>query len=157
MQDYIMRIIEQFVQAIVSIMRRRKSGEYQEARKEAQGALRYFLKMNTDLLFVYDSKQVLEFLRDFSGHIETEKCVLTADLLYELALVEEAEKNLQLAVHLKKIALHLYVVGIPDQPRFQVANYFLKIRLLIEDLNNESISDDVITSLRQYKNRFAKS
>jgi len=155
MQDYIMRMIEQFVQAIVSIMRRRKSGEYQEARKEAQVALRYFLKINTDLLFVYDSEQILEFLRDFSGHLETEKCVLTADLLYELALVEEAEKSLQMAIHLKRIALHLYVVGIMDQSRFQIPDYFLKIRQLIEELKRESLSEEAIYSLKQYQKKFS--
>jgi len=101
MQDYIMRIIEQFVQAIESIMRRRKAGEYQEARKEAHSALRYFLRMNTDLLFLYDREQVLGFLMDSTDRIDIEKCVLTADVLYELALVEESERKVETALHLK--------------------------------------------------------
>lgn len=32
-KDYIMRMVEQFVQAILAIMRRRKNGEYKEARE----------------------------------------------------------------------------------------------------------------------------
>lgn len=35
-KDYIMRIVEQFVQAILAIMHRRKAGEYKEAREQVR-------------------------------------------------------------------------------------------------------------------------
>lgn len=152
MQDYIMRMIEQFVQAIASVMLRRKAGEYHAARKEAQTALRYFLKINTDLLFVYDSSQILNFLKDFSDSIEPEKCVVTADLFYELALVEEAEKNLEMAIHLKKTALHLYVEGILASPKFQTKDYLLKTKTLLENLKNTSLSEEIISKTDQILN-----
>ena len=78
-KDFIMRIVEQFVQAILAIMRRRKNGEYKEAREQVRTAARFLLRIDIDLLLLFDNDCVLDHFKDFTNRLDTEKCVLGAD------------------------------------------------------------------------------
>ena len=136
-KDYIMRIVEQFVQAILAITRRRKAGEYKEAREQIQTAARYLLRTDIDLLLLYDNEYILDHFKDFSNSLETEKCVLAADLFHELALIEEAEHQPAVALRLKMLCLRLYTTAIPKEPQFQKDQYFEKITILIKELKDQ--------------------
>lgn len=149
--DYIMRIIAQFVQAILSIMRLRQAKEYKEAREVVRTTGRYLLRMDINLLLLYDHDQILDHFRDLSNELETEKCVLSADLFYELALIEEAEQRPAAALRLKNLCLHLYTIAIPLEEQFQTAQYFEKVTGLAAELVNQSLSPKILESLRTYQ------
>ena len=150
-KDYIMRIVEQFIQAILSIMRRRKAEDYKEARELVRTTGRYLLRMDIDLLLLYDPDQILDHFKDFSDHLETEKCVLSADLFRELALIEEAEKQPATALRLKMLCLHLYTTALPKEQQFQKPQYFEKVAALIEELKDQPLSEKIQLSLRSYE------
>lgn len=150
-QDYIMRIVEQFVQAILAIMQRRKAGEYKEAREQVRTAARYLLRVDLDLLLLYDNKHILDHFKDFAGHVETEKCVLGADLFYELAMIEEAENRSDNALRLKELCLYLYAIGLQKEVQFQKPQYFEKVSAIIEELKNHKLSEETFASLDSYQ------
>ncbi len=150
-QDYILRIIEQFIQAIASIMRRRKAKDYTEARKLIGTAGRSLLRIDIDLLLLFHPDQIIDHFKDFTHRLETEKCVLAADLFYELALIEEAEKKPEAALRLKTLCLHLYTIAIPAEKQFQTPEYFEKVDQLIQELADQPLSPKVLESLRPYQ------
>ena len=150
-KDYIMRIVEQFVQAILSIMRRRKAEDYKEARELVRTTGRYLLRMDIDLLLLYDPDQILDHFKDFSNRLEMEKCVLGADLFHELALIEEAEKQPEAALRLKMLCLHLYTTALPKEQQFQKPEYFEKVASLIEELKHQPLSEKIQLSVRFYE------
>lgn len=110
-KDYIMRIVEQFVQALLAIMKKRQAGEYKEAREHIRMTARYLLRMDLDLILLYDNGQILDLFKDSYGHLDKEKCVLGADLFNELALLEEAEKQNERALRLKELCIDLRALG----------------------------------------------
>lgn len=150
-QDYILRIIEQFIQAIASIMRRRKAKDYTEARKLVRTTGRYLLRMDIDVLLLFHPDQILDHFKDFTHRLETEKCVLAADLFYELALIEEAEQRPEAALRLKTLCVHLYTIGIPAEQQFQTPQYFEKVSKLAEELADISLAPKILESLRAYQ------
>jgi hypothetical protein len=149
--DYIMRIVERFIQALVAIMCRRKAEDYKEARQLVRTTARSLLRMDIDLLLLHNPDQVLDHFTDFSNCLETEKCVLSADLFHELALIEEAEAQTAQALRLKSLCLHLYTAAILKEQQFQQPQYFEKIAALIEELKDQPLSEKVQMSLRCYK------
>ncbi len=151
-----MRVVEQFVQALVAIMQRRKAKDYKEARELVRTTGRYLLRMDTDLLLFHDPDQILDQFRDFSHHLETEKCVLGADLLHELALLEEAQQQTAAALRLKTLCLYLYTTAIPQEPQFQTPPYFEKVALLIEELKDQPLSEKIQHSVRSYEEFLAR-
>lgn len=158
-QDYIMRIVEQLVQAILAIMRRRKDGEYKEAREQVRIAMRYLLRTDLDLLMLYENERILDHFKDITSRYETEKCVLGADLLYELALIEEAEKQSASALRLKELCLHLYAIGLPKQVQFHKPEHVEKIIALVDELRVQPLSEKTITSAKiceDFVNLFTK-
>ncbi len=150
-KDYIMRIIEQFVRAILAIMRRRKSGDYKEARELVRTTGRYLLRTNIDLLLLYHPDQILDHFKDFSNRLETEKCVLGADLFHELALIEEAEQQPAAAIRLKILCLHLYTIAIPKEREFQTPQYFEKVSKLADELIDQPLSSNILECLQSYR------
>lgn len=150
-KDYIMRIVEQFVQAILAIMRRRKNGEYKEAREQVRTAARYLLRMDIDLLLLFNNEYVLDQFKDFTNRLETEKCVLGADLFQELALIEEAEHQMAIAERLKVLCLYLYTTALPKEQQFQNPEYLAKVAALIKELKDQPLSEEVQASVRSYE------
>jgi len=150
-KDYIMRIVEQFVKAILAIMRRRKDGEYKEAREQVKTAARYLLRIDIALLPLFSNEYVLDHFKDFNNQLDTEKCVLGADLFLELALIEEAEKQVATTRRLKILCLYLYTKALPKEQQFQKPEYFAKVNTLIKELKDQSLSDEVQASLHSYE------
>lgn len=155
-KDYIMRIVEQFVQALLAIMHRRKSGEYKEAREQVRTTARYLLRTDIDLLLLYDNEHIIDHFKDFAHRLETEKCVLGADLFHELALIEEAEQQTAAAVRLKTLCLYLYTISLPKEQQFQEPQYFEKVAALMEELKAQPLSEKIKLSVRAYEGFLAK-
>ena len=150
-KDYIIRMVEQIVQAILAIIRHRKSGSYKEAREAVRTAGRYLLRMDIDLLLFFTHDWILDHFKDFSKRFETEKCVLGADLFHELALIEEAEQHPDAALCLKILCLNLYTIAIPKEKQFQTPQYFEKVSQLTEELVDQSLSSNILESLSNYQ------
>ena len=112
-------MLEQFVQAILAITCRREAGECKEARSQVQTVARDLLRIDIDLLLLFDNDHVLDHFRDFANRLDTEKCVLGADLFLELAFIEEAEHRMAIAERLKILCLYLYTTALPKEPQFQ--------------------------------------
>lgn len=150
-KDYIMRIVEQFVQAILAIMRHRKNGEYKEARKQVQTAARYLLKIDIDLLLLFNNDYILDHFKDFTNRLDTEKCVSGADLFHELALIEEAEHQMAIAQRLKILCLYLYTIALPKELQFQKPENLAKVAALIKQLKDQPLSEEVQASVHSYE------
>lgn len=150
MQDYIMKIIEQLVEAILVITKLRKKGAYKEAREKIRTSARYLLKTDIDLLLFYEDELILNQFNN-ATNLDTEKCILIADLFYELALIEEAENKHAEALRLKMLCMYLYTTSLPKEKQFQKADYFEKVSYLIEELQNKPLSEKAKISLNNYK------
>ena len=146
-----MKIVEQVVQMILAIAGLRKVGETKKAREQIQIAARYFLKTDIDLLPLYDNDQILNQFTDFNHHLETQKCILCADLLYELALIEESEKKTKAALRLKMLCLYLYTTALPNEQQFQDHQHFKKVSTLIEELKGKPVFKNIQNSLESYE------
>ena len=154
-KDYVLRIVEQFIQLLLTIIRHRKAENYIEARKLIRNTGRYLLRTDLDLLLLYNPDQILDHFKDLSNHLETEKCVLAADLFHELALIEESEQQPAAALRLKILCLHLYTTAIPQEEQFQKAPYFEKVDTLIQELKDLPLSENALASLLGYKKSIA--
>ena len=150
--DYIMRMIEHVVRAIVAIVQKRQEGNYKEATQSITTACSYYLKIDIDiLLLTHTSDQILDHFKGLTGPLDAEKYVLFADLLYELSLIREAQKEKKDSIRLKKLCLCLYSIGIPIEPNFQSSQYFKKVEDLIKELKDQEFSEKSLAYLDEYK------
>jgi hypothetical protein len=150
-KDYILRIIEQFVQALVSIMSSRKDGRYEEALGQIDTASRKYL--NSEISFFLDltPDQLVEYFKGNSSHIDTERGIICADLLYELALICEEKRSLNESLSLKIMSLNLYLTIIPEDVDFQVPDYEKKISEILKIINIHSLPKKIQEKILQYQ------
>lgn len=141
--DYIIRIIEQFIQAIVAIVKARKAGNYEEAFHQIQNASQRYLQTDIIAFLNKTPEQLLEHFKSGTKYFDAEQCVFCADLLYETALICEAKQSDDLSLHTKILCLHLYLNAIPKDKQFQTQDYMDKVDGLIKDLECKVIPDSV--------------
>src|SRR5271166_3596111 len=99
--DYIIRIIEQFIQAIVAIVKARKAGNYEEAFHQIQNASQLYLQADIITLLNKTPEQLLEHFKSGTKYFDAEQCVVCSDLLYETALICESKQCEDLSLHTK--------------------------------------------------------
>jgi hypothetical protein len=115
--DNLTRKIEQFIQALVAIVLRRKEGNTKEAVELIQTASRFYLNTELSTLLSFTPEQMTAHFKTTANSLDTHKCVMCADLLYELALISEEQNQKEAARHLKACCLHLYRSAGPlDKP-----------------------------------------
>jgi hypothetical protein len=152
--DYIMRIIQQFIQALLAIIRARKADNHEQAWQLIQAASRRYLDTEILILLKYSPEQLLEHFKN-DGYLDTEKCIFCAELFYELALSSESMNFKEAAERLKTHCLYLFVTAIPDNRAFQDNEYYLKVNSLIEELNGR-VSEPLLKKIAHFQD-FMKS
>lgn len=100
-EDYILRMINQAVAALVAILRHKKAGEYREAEQTLDQALEQLLGLRADLAHQMDEAGLLDLLTE-RGELDTARLAVLADLYKEagdihLALGRPAESRLDYA------------------------------------------------------------
>lgn len=104
--DYVMRIIQQFVQALVSIAKLRREKKYEQAEEKLALASRFYLKLDSELLFMGSEKWLLDHFTGFDGSLEAERCLMAADLLYEETRILQAKKSPDHQMEMRCLALY---------------------------------------------------
>ncbi|MBA2728526.1 MAG: hypothetical protein H0U49_10195 [Parachlamydiaceae bacterium] len=149
--DYIIRIIEQFIQATVAIVRARKAGNYEEAFHQIQNASQRYLHTDITSIINKTPEQLLDFFKSGGKHIDAEQCMVCADLLYETALICESKQFEDLSLHSKISCLHLYLHAIPKEKQFQTQSYMERVDELIKELENKAIPKSVKEGISIYQ------
>lgn len=149
--DYILRIIEQFIQAIASIISSRKAGNYDEAFHQIQNASQRFLNTDISYFLKKTPEELLEHFRSNSKQLDTEQCIFCADLLFETAMIFESKKIEEFSLHSKILCLHLYLKVITKEKQFQTSSYFERVNALIKELEAQAISESVKKSISTYR------
>lgn len=149
--DYIIRVIEQFVQTILAIVKARKAGNYEEAFHQIQKASRRYLDADISLFLSKTPEQLLGHFKGNRQDFDTEECILCADLLYETALICEDKNCEGLSLRSKILCLNLYLNAIPKERQFQTQPYMERVNELIKGLETVIIPVSVKESILNYR------
>ncbi len=150
-KDYILRIIEQFVQAIVSIIDLRKAGKSEEALEKIMKASQNYLGEDISFFLQFTPDSIVEYFKGNSKHLDAENCIICADLIHELALICDDNKNFQEGHYLKSLCLNLYATAITADSHFQNEEYFEKTNFLLNEIKGKPISEGMKVNIQKYK------
>lgn len=153
-RDYILRIIEQFTQALLEIVRARKAKNYEQAFQLIQTSSQRYLFTDIDKFLTMTPDQLLKHFKQDKKNLDAEKCMMCAELLYETGLVCESNQRLDLSLLAKILSFHLYLNAIPHEKEFQTQAYFDRVNELSIYLQHERIPEAVTTSLLAYRKFF---
>lgn len=148
-RDYIMRLIEQFGQALQRILKKREAEQFDAALYEISQAGKTLLGLDMTLLRVLDDRQIVEFLTTSDG-LDSGRCLVIAELFLQegeiTALVGDAEESLR--DHIKSLSLFLSALAENEQLRSET--YFSKVEDLRQRLSAASLPGHVTLKLCRY-------
>ncbi len=110
-RDYFMRMIEQFAQALATILSSRKKGNWREMEQNISAVCEKMLGVDYAMFRHIESEQLIELLR--SGEfIDSAKAYVLASLFYEQAdaLSRRREQERASALFLKSATLYLEIL-----------------------------------------------
>ncbi len=149
--DFIMRIIDQFIQALLAIMSARKAGKHDEAFAAIQTASKRYLDTDIESLLTLSPKQLLEQFQDEQGRIYSERCLICADLIHEVALINDARQSEKASIPLKILCLHLYINALIADEHWRTPDRIEKIDALRKTLVSHNLPQEVQESLQLYR------
>ena len=110
-KDYIMRIVQQFVEFIIRIMFNVKKGNMQQARMDLEAAAERFLGLRIELILGLRNQNLVDLL-SANGELDVQKAYFTAQLLFCEASVRDADgRKDAAAVYVQ--ALELFLLSLP--------------------------------------------
>ncbi|WP_420422442.1 hypothetical protein [Simkania sp.] len=135
-RDYVMRIIQQFVQALLTVTNLRRDKKYNDAEVKLATASRFYLKLEPELLLMGGAQWLLDHFTGVNGFLEAERCLMAADLLYEQSCILRAKGAPDL--QMEKRCLLLYEASLPQCKELQTEERLKKISDLKQFLSLNS-------------------
>lgn len=163
-KDYILRMIEQFFDAMAKIVHSRLHGNVDKAWEQIQAGSQKYLNSDITFFLQLTPSQLLAHFKKDSSQLDAEKAIVCADLLLEVfalcntgidkAKVDHSKEALKLT-HIQVLALNLYASAIPKDDFFQGKEYTQKVESLIAELQLESLPEEVKSNLLTYQKMFS--
>lgn len=148
-RDYIMRLIEQFGQALQRILGVKEAKQFDAALHEISQAGKTLLGLDMTLLRALDDRQIVDFLTTSDG-LDSGRCLVTAELFLQegeiTALLGEAEESIR---NYSK-SLSLFLSALDENKQLHNETYFSKVEDLRKRLSAFPLPGHVTFKLYRY-------
>ena len=149
-KDYIMRMIEQFMNVFNQIIFKKEIQKFDEALQDIDKALETSTGITPELLQNLNEDAVLELLQGTPGVLAA-KCYIIAELYFQQSEIFEARGNdIEMAVPGDLEALSFYLEALLREPDFRTSQIFDKVAKLINKTKEFSYSPRLLKKLVNY-------
>ncbi len=149
--DYVMRMIEQFVRAIQKIMGLKESGEQAEAKALLEDTLNGLLGINADTVDALDYDGFIGVM-NAGGALSSDRYILLSELL-RLKAEFAREEGKDAAVDLYDKALCLYLAALADEPGLDGPRHTERVESLLAALQGFRLSERAYAGLALWHER----
>lgn len=148
-RDYIMRLIEQFGQALQRILKVKEAEQFDAALHEISQAGKTLLGLDMTLLRALDDRQIVEFLTTSDG-LDSGRCLVIAELFLQegeiTALLGETEESIRDDIK----SLSLFLSALAENEQLHSDAYFAKVTDLRNRLHQVPLPGHVTFKLYRF-------
>jgi uncharacterized membrane protein YgaE (UPF0421/DUF939 family) len=151
-EDYVLRMINVAVAALVKIIGLKKAGDYQEAQQAIDQALEQLFGLRADIIKRLDEESLLKALTQ-QGRLDIERLELIADLFKEEGDILAAQSRISESreSYLRSLIYHLETgFGETTQHPVELTG---EIERLVQNLGAQDLPDDTLWALFCYYER----
>jgi hypothetical protein len=148
-EDYLMRIINQVIAALMTAIGLRKAGKYSEARQMIEQAIQQITGLSADLIDQMDDEIVLSMLRT-NGQLDIERLAVLGDLYLEKGGIsfDLSQPDPGIFAYARALRFILEVV-LADDSRLSPES-MVKIETLVQKLDQNPLPIDTQLALSDY-------
>ena len=146
-KDYLMRLIQQFIQGLIQVLTKQKSGEINETVDDLGEMYHSYLGLDRATIAQMSDNQILSL---FGGeeNIGSDKCLMIAELFYAETQIESSG-NGEYTVR----ALRFYLLAIKDTDMWDDSPAFEHFHELLDTISFEKIPEDLLKQLAVFYHR----
>jgi hypothetical protein len=151
-EDYLMRIINQVIAALMNAIGLRTAGKYTQARQVIEQAIQQLTGLDTSLVDQLDDASILSMLTT-NGHLDVERLALLGDLYQEEGANSfEQGQPVQGTVAYTRALRFILEVALADDDHLSPEN-MIKIGSLVEKLKQAPLPIETQMALSDYYRR----
>jgi tetratricopeptide (TPR) repeat protein len=155
-KDYILRVIHEFLDALLRVFNLREAGQYDDALKEIEDACQKYLGLNAQLIAVASDSLLLSLLT-LGDRLDTRKCLFLAKLLSEQAQVFELKGEQQKSFWSYTRALSLYAESLSCDGDLRSDDNIQDVAFIRSRLEGHPLSAEQETRLARYDEKIRQS
>ncbi len=159
-KDYIMRLIEQFSSALMKIILHKETKEYTQALFEIDTAYKTLLGFDPEFVKAVPEDELVGMMTS-GGSIDSNKCIILAELLREEAEIKELENrenDIILSLYIK--SFYIFSEALLSDDRYRQQEYLEKIDKITGKIILYPLPDRIRFSLfcyYEHTGRFGKA
>ena len=151
-EDYLMRIINQVIAALMTAIGLRKAGKYSEARQMIEQAIQQLTGLSADLIDQLDDTSILSMLTT-GGGLDIERLAILGDLYQEKgAILVNLDQPVQGIFANTRALRFILEVVLVDDSNLSPEN-MVKIGNLVQELKQNPLPIDTQLALSDYYRR----
>ncbi|HKI77094.1 MAG TPA: hypothetical protein VKA26_00980 [Ignavibacteriaceae bacterium] len=153
-QDYIMKMIEQFVNALAKILFNKEAGNYKEAINDIEGTLNNLVGVDHFLINTLSGKDIISLLNITKDSKKANiQCIIIAKLLKEKAelnSLSKKDKSIPDIDYQKSLSLFLEGILNYKADDIDLSKYYNDVNEIVHRINDSKISKDTRFKLFKY-------
>jgi hypothetical protein len=155
-RDYLMRLIEQFAEAISKILKLKKEKDYKKALSAIDETFKELFGLNSLFINSYSTEDLISIIST-DGFPDVNKCIIIATLLKEEGEAYEARnrKDISRMRYLKSLDIFLRGTLSEGERKIDTSSYNLE--KVVEKLGEENLPSDVKNRLTRYYEKIDKN
>jgi hypothetical protein len=151
-EDYLMRIINQAIAALMTVTGLKKAGKYSEAQQAIQQAIEQLMTLPANLVDQMDDGSILSMLTT-QGQLDTGRLAILADLYKEQAeILFKLDQSVQGSIGYTRALRFNLEVALSESTPLSTENIG-KVEVLIQQLNGHSLPVETQLALSDYYQR----
>jgi hypothetical protein len=155
-RDYLMRLIEQFAEAISKILKLKKEKDYKKALSTIDKTFNELFGLNSLFISSYGTEDLISIIST-DGVPDVNKCIIIATLLKEEGEIYEAQKQKDTSRMRYSKSLDIFLRGTLSEDEVKMDTNSYNLEKIVEKLGEGNLPSDVQSRLTQYYEKTNKN
>ena len=154
-RDYLMRLIEQFTEAISRILKLKKGKNYKKALSAIDQTYNELFGFNSLLINSYGTDDLISIIST-DGIPDVNKCIIIATLLKEEGEIFEAQKQKNISLMRNSKSLDVFLRGFLSDSEIEMDASSYDLEKVVEKLGKKNLTPEIKKRLYKYYEKINK-
>lgn len=154
-RDYLMRLIEQFTEAISRILKLKKGKNYKKALSVIDQTYNELFGFNTLFINSYAPEDLISII-SADGVPDINKCLIIATLLKEEGEIFEAQKQKEISLKRYSKSLDIFLRGFLSEAEIKMDTSSYDLEKVVEKLGKKNLTPEIKKRLSKYYEKINK-
>jgi len=155
-RDYLIRLIEQFAEALSKLLKLKKGGNYEEALSLIGQTYEELLGFDSLFINSFNTDDLISIIA-IDGVPDVNKCIIIATLLKEEGEIYEAQDQADISNQRYLKSLDIFLRGFLSEEEIMLNDYSYDLEKIVDKIGKENLTGEIRNRLSKYYEKINKN